>query len=101
MHSAFCRLLLLFLPAWMSVALAQESKPLSVFPPEGFDFNGTWNCAGSFRNKAGPQSHFYRHVILGSKWLGTHRARCRTSTGYLAKYLIGYDPRQKRITLAP
>lgn len=36
-------------------------------------------------------------TILGGKWLELSEADLEPSTNYVAKYLIGYDPQQKRL----
>ena len=60
---------------------AQGSKPpLSPMPPNGFQFSG-----------------FTGDVILGDKWIELTEHDIEPATGYLAKYLIGNDPQQKRI----
>jgi hypothetical protein len=55
--------------ACMPLAAAQGSKPLSALPPEGFSFNGSWDCAGSFGNKTEHRATFTGAVILEGKWL--------------------------------
>ena len=62
---------------------AQDRKALTAIPPGGFQFAGTWNCTGAMGNGKPHRSTFTGNVILG--------------TGYLAKYLIGYDSQQKRL----
>jgi hypothetical protein len=79
------------LPAW-----AQESK-LSPFPSGGFQFAGSWDCAGAMGNGKTHNAVFTGAVILGGKWLELTERDVEPATGYLAKYLIGYDPQQKRL----
>jgi hypothetical protein len=92
-------LCLLFLICVLSFssAPAQETKPLVSLPPEGFEFTGSWDCEGAFRNAQVHKSTFTGAVILGGKWLELTEQDIQPATGYLAKYLIGYDPQQKRI----
>jgi hypothetical protein len=76
---------------------AQESKPLSALPPDGFQFSGTWDCEGVFRNAKVHKSIFTGTTILDGKWLELTEQDVEPATGYLAKYLIGYDPEQKSL----
>jgi hypothetical protein len=96
MRSFWSGFLLLCLLACMSFAPAQESKPLSALPPEGFTFNGTWDCTGAFGGKV-HRAVFTGAVILDGKWVELTEQDVEPKTGYLAKYLIGYDPQQKRL----
>jgi hypothetical protein len=80
-----------------SSALGQETKPLAVLPPEGFQFTGTWDCEGAFRNAQVHKSTFTGAVVVGGKWLELSEQDIQPATGYLAKYLIGYDAQQKRL----
>jgi hypothetical protein len=89
-------LLLLCLAASVSRALAQEKKPLSAIP-EGFQFVGTWDCEGTFRNNKVYKAVFTGSLILGDKWLELTEQDVEPATGYLAKYLIGYDSEQKHL----
>lgn len=90
-----CILLLACLPA--TSAPAQETKPLAVLPSEGFQFTGTWDCEGAFRNAQVHKSTFTGAVVVGGKWLELTEQDIQPATGYLAKYLIGYDAQQKRL----
>ena len=76
---------------------AQGSKPISPMPPDGFQFTGSWNCEGNFGKGKIHKSAFTGAVILGGKWVELTEQDIEPATGYLAKYLIGYDPQQKRI----
>ena len=91
------RLFTLYLFASTLPALAQDSKPLAAIPPGNFQFEGTWDCAGSMGNGKTHKSVFTGSVILGGKWLELTERDIEPATGYLAKYLIGYDPQQKRL----
>src|ERR1700690_1545291 len=77
-------------------ALAQEKKPLSAIP-EGFQFFGRWDCEGTFRNNKVHKAVFIGSLILGDKWLELTEQDIEPATGYLAKYLIGYDSEQKHL----
>jgi hypothetical protein len=83
--------------AWLSSAPAQEKKPLSAIPVDGFQFTGTWDCEGAFRNARVHKSTFTGAAILDGKWLELTEQDIQPATGYLAKYLIGYDPQQKAL----
>jgi Protein of unknown function (DUF1579) len=76
---------------------AQESKVLSALPTEDFQFTGTWDCEGAFSSGKVHKSTFTGAVILDGKWLELTEKDIQPATGYVAKYLIGYDPQQKRV----
>jgi hypothetical protein len=82
--------------ASLSAGTAQENKPFSVLPPNDFQFSGKWNCKGSFRGGKVHESAFAGDVILNGKWIELTEKDTVPATGYVAKYLIGYDPEQKR-----
>jgi hypothetical protein len=90
-------LLFLCLLVCVLSAPAQESKPLSALPPGDFSFKGSWDCTGAFANKRVHRATFTGAVILGGKWLELTEQDVEPATGYLAKYLIGYDAQQKRL----
>jgi hypothetical protein len=92
-----CGLLVLCFAVWMAPVSAQDSTALSAIPPEGFQFTGTWDCEGTFRNNQVHKSIFTGSVILGGKWLELTEQDTQPATGYLAKYLIGYDSQQKHL----
>lgn len=87
--------LLFYVLAFMPGAMAQDQKPLSAIPPDNFQITGSWDCEGTFRNNQVHKSTFTGAVILGGKWLELTEQDTEPATGYLAKYLIGYDPKQK------
>jgi hypothetical protein len=74
----------------------QATNAPSVLPPEGFNFTGNWDCVGSFRNSKLHKASFTGAIILDGKWLELTEKDVEPATGYVAKYLIGYDPQQKR-----
>lgn len=76
---------------------AQGRQPPAAIPPGNFQFEGTWDCAGSMGNGKTHRSVFNGAVILGGKWLELTERDIEPATGYLAKYLIGYDSQQKRL----
>ena len=78
-------------------APAQKDKPLPVMPPGGFRFTGTWDCAGMFRNAKVHKSTFTGVTTLADKWLQLTEQDVEPATGYIAEYLIGYDPQQERL----
>ncbi len=86
-----------FLSSAAVQARAQGSKPLSALPEGGFRFNGTWDCEGAFRNAKPHKSIFTGTTILHSKWLELTEQDVQPATGYVAKYLIGYDAQQKSL----
>jgi hypothetical protein len=90
-------LLVLCFVVWMAPVSAQDSTALSAIPPEGFQITGTWDCEGTFRNNQVHKSIFTGAVILGGKWLELTEQDTQPTTGYLAKYLIGYDSQQKHL----
>lgn len=97
MRIVFGSLIVLCITGWMVQAAAQDSKTLSAVPPTGFNFTGNWDCEGTFRNNQVHKSIYIGEAILGGKWLELSEQDTQPATGYLAKYLIGYDPQQKRL----
>lgn len=89
-------LLILFAGVFCAPAWAAD-KPLSVFPPSDFHFSGTWDCSGTFRNNSAHKSTFTGTSILAGKWLELTEQDVEPATGYLAKYLVGYDPQEKHL----
>ena len=83
--------------AFTSNLSAQENKSLSALPAEGFRFTGTWDCEGTIRNTQLHKATFTGATILGGKWLELTEQDVQPATGYLAKYLIGYDSQQKHL----
>ncbi|HEX4037008.1 MAG TPA: hypothetical protein VHX37_03035 [Acidobacteriaceae bacterium] len=65
--------------------------------PGNFQFAGTYACEGSFRNGKIHRSIYTGAVALGGKWLQLTEQDVEPATGYVAEYLIGYDPQQKRL----
>jgi len=88
---------ILCLFAWTLPASAQDGKPLAAIPPGGFQFEGTWDCAGSMGNGKTHRAVFTGSVILGGKWLELTERDVEPATGYVAKYLIGYYPQQESL----
>jgi hypothetical protein len=97
MRFVCCYILFLSSLAWTSATPAQDSKPISVIPPDDFQFTGRWDCRGAFRNAKVHKATFAGSIILGGKWLELAEQDIEPTTGYLAKYLIGYDSQQKRL----
>ena len=71
-------------------SFGQASKPIEALPP-GFQFAGTWQCEGTFRSGTLHRAEFTGAIILGGKWLELTERDIAPATGYVAKYLIGYD----------
>jgi hypothetical protein len=82
--------------AWAPGARTQESKRLSAIPRD-LNFAGAWDCAGKFRNDKVHKAAFSGSVILGGTWLELTEQDLEPATGYMAKYLIGYNAEQKRL----
>jgi len=76
---------------------AQSSPILSPVPAGSFHFDGTWDCTGKFRSGKTHKAAFVGTTILDGKWLELTEQDIEPATGYLAKYLIGYDSQQKRL----
>ena len=87
-------LLLVILPA-VSLS-AQQPAPIPAVP-SGFAFTGAYDCEGSFRNAQAHKAGFTGAIILGGKWLQLTEQDIQPATGYLARYLIGYDAQQHRL----
>jgi hypothetical protein len=81
----------------LTSAWCQDTKALSAIPPNGFQFQGAWDCTGAMGNGRTHRSTYTGSVILGGKWLELTEQDIEPATGYLAKYLIGYDTEQKRL----
>ena len=75
----------------------QAVPALPVVPANGFSFVGTWSCEGTFRGGQRHQSTFTGEMILDGKWLEIREEDHVPSTGYKAKYLIGYNGMQKAL----
>jgi hypothetical protein len=91
------RLLFCFLMVCAAIAQAQSAATLSALPPNHFAFTGSWACEGAFGNRQVHRSVFAGAEILGGKWIELTERDIEPATGYLAKYLIGYDPLQKQL----
>jgi hypothetical protein len=78
-------------------AQAQNSNRLSALPEGNFQFTGNWDCEGSFRGNQVHKSTFAGAVILDGKWLELTEKDVQPATGYVAKYLIGYDAQRKQL----
>jgi len=75
----------------------EEGKTLSALPPDGLSLSGSWDCAGAFASKRTHRATFTGNVVLGGKWLELDERDTEPATGYVGKYLIGYDTQQKRL----
>jgi hypothetical protein len=91
MKNVYGCLFLLYCFALSWTAVAQEKKAISAFPPDGFQFSGTWDCEGAMGNGKAHKSIFTGTTILDGKWLELTEQDVEPVTGYVAKYLIGYD----------
>lgn len=80
-----------------AAGLYAQEKPALPALPSNFQFTGTWDCEGAFRNAQVHKSVFSGMVVLGGKWLELAEEDVQPATGYLAKYLIGYDATQKHL----
>lgn len=81
----------------MNVPSSHDRGALSQLPEGGFQFTGTWSCQGAFRNNKVHRSIYQGALILDGKWLELTERDTEPASGYVAKYLIGYDPQQKRL----
>ena len=77
--------------------LAQAPPQLSALPSGDFKFTGNWSCEGAFGNHKVHRSTFTGAVVLGGKWLELAEEDVEPATGYVAKYLIGYDSQARQI----
>ena len=93
---AFAAYHLLLILLFVASAAAQADKPVAVFPDD-FDFRGDWSCAGAFASGKVHRSTFSGAVVVGGKWLELSETDLEPATGYMAKYLIGYDAQQKHL----
>jgi hypothetical protein len=92
------------LPALLAVCLASSSAPIAQAQqaapsgvPANFQFAGSYTCTGAFGNGKVHRSTYTGAVTLGGKWLQLTEQDVEPATGYLAEYLIGYDPQRKRL----
>ena len=75
-------------------ALAQSSASPSILP-QNFAFAGSFDCVGAFGNGKTHKTVFTASTILNNTWIELTEQDVEPATGYLAKYLIGYDPQTK------
>ena len=97
MRRLFACLLMVGISCGPSPVGAQASQPLSPLPPDGFTFAGTWDCVGAMHETRVHKATFTGAVVIGGKWLELSEQDVEPATGYIAKYLIGYDSQQKRL----
>jgi hypothetical protein len=97
MLTPYKKLLLLWCLLVGSSGIAQEKKSLPAIPADGFQFSGTWNCEGAMGNGKTHKSAFHGSLILDGKWLELSEQDLEPATGYVAKYLIGYDSQKERL----
>ena len=81
---------------WSSLQ-AQAPKPLSALPPDGFRFDGEWNCVGEFRGGKVHKASFVGSTRIAGKWLQLEERDVEPATGYVATYLIGEDLQNRRL----
>jgi len=96
MFNNLMRLLKLLLIAAFSAtsAFAQSTTPPPVLPLN-FTVPGTFDCGGAFGNGKTHKTIFTASAILNSTWLEFTEQDVEPATGYVAKYLIGYDRQAK------
>ena len=81
----------------VTAALQAQKKPMAVVP-EDFSLIGAWDCAGAMGGgKTVHRATFHGAVVVGGKWLELTEEDVQPVTGYVAKYLIGYDAQQGRL----
>ncbi len=76
---------------------AQADQSVSPLPPGPFQFTGSWNCTGKFGSGKSHKADFSAAIVLDGKWLELTERDVEPATGYVAKYLIGYDSQQRRL----
>jgi hypothetical protein len=75
--------------------ISQAQKKSMAVVPEDFQFGGTWDCVGAMGSgRTAHKSTFGGAMAVGGKWLELTEEDVQPATGYVAKYLIGYDPAQ-------
>ncbi len=74
-----------------------QAKSASPLPFNGFQISGAWDCEGTFRAGKPHKATLTGAVILNGTWIELTEKDVEPATGYLAKYLIGYDSQQKRL----
>jgi hypothetical protein len=79
-----------------SLLAAQDASRISALP-DAFQFAGTWACEGAFGNGKAHKAVFTGTTILDGKWLELTEKDVEPVTGYVAKYLIGYDSEHKQL----
>jgi hypothetical protein len=97
MRRFFWCLLVLGSSCGVSYVSGQNAKPISALPPDGFSFIGSWNCNGAMHETRTHKAAFTGAVVIGGKWLELSEQDMEPVTGYVAKYLIGYDSQQQRL----
>lgn len=74
-------------------AASAGAQPTAQKPvlPQNFTVPGTFDCAGAFGNGKTHKAIFTAAAILHDSWLELTEQDVEPATGYVAKYLIGYD----------
>jgi hypothetical protein len=75
-------------------AFSQSTTPPPVLP-QNFTVPGTFDCSGAFRSGKTHKTTFTASAILNNTWLEFTEQDVEPATGYVAKYLIGYDQQAK------
>lgn len=76
---------------------AQNPPAISALPPQNFQFSGSWDCEGTFRNSQVHKSSLAAAIVLDGKWLQLREKDLQPATHYIAEYLIGYDAQQNHL----
>ena len=76
---------------------AQPATTSPIPSGSGLQFDGGWSCVGAFRNNKTHRAFYTAHLVLDGKWLELTERDLEPATGYVAQYLIGYDPQQARM----
>jgi hypothetical protein len=78
-----------------TLAHAQVPKLSPATPPPDFKFDGSWSCLGTFQGGKLHRSHYEGKTILAGTWTELTEQDIEPATGFVAQYLIGYDPLKK------
>lgn len=79
-----------------AVPITPQEKPIAPpLQPNNFSFAGSWDCLGAMGANKPHHSTYEGRMILANTWIELTERDLQPATGYLARYLIGYDPHRK------